>query len=134
MRLLLDTHVLLWALSDDGRLSSAARTLIEDRSNQILYSSAALWEIEVKHQAHPDRMLCDAAQVSELARRSGFACLQIAERHVLLLPTLTYDPEARPHHDPFDRIMLCQAKADGLSFLTHDALIPHYGESCVVPV
>ena len=57
MRLLLDTHVLIWALSDSPRLSDQARALIEDRSNQVLFSSAALWEIDIKHQAHPDRML-----------------------------------------------------------------------------
>lgn len=134
MRLLLDTHVLIWALSDSPKLSDQARALIEDRSNQVLFSSAALWEIDIKHQAHPDQMLCDAAQISDYARRSGFQCLQIAERHVLALASLTYQDGARPHNDPFDRIMLCQAKTDGLVFLTHDSLIPNYGEPCVQPV
>lgn len=131
MRLLLDTHILIWAISDDPRLSLAARSLIEERSNLVLYSSAALWEIEIKHKAHPDRMLCDAAQISSFAHESGFQCLQIAERHVLALPSLSYKAGARPHNDPFDRIMICQAKVDGLVLLTHDALIPNYGEPCV---
>lgn len=134
MRLLLDTHILIWALSDDPRLSDQARALIEDRSNQVLFSSAALWEIEIKHQAHPDRMLCDAAQISDYAKKSGYQCLQIAERHVLALSSLTYETDARPHNDPFDRIMLCQAKVDGLVFLTHDSLIPNYREACVQSV
>lgn len=131
MRLLLDTHILLWTLTDNPRLSPEARSLINDQSNQVLFSSAALWEVEIKHQAHPDRMLCDAEQVSGFANQSGFQCLQIAERHVLALPTLSYDQTAKSHNDPFDRIMVCQAKVDGLTFLTHDSLIPHYGESCV---
>ena len=131
MRLLLDTHILLWALADNPRLSPEARSLINDLSNQVLFSSAALWEIELKHQAHPDRMLCDAGQVAGFASQSGFQCLQVAERHVLALPTLSYDQAAKPHNDPFDRIMVCQAKVDGLTFLTHDSLIPHYKEPCV---
>ncbi|MBQ9005854.1 MAG: type II toxin-antitoxin system VapC family toxin [Atopobiaceae bacterium] len=131
MRLLLDTHILIWALSDDPKLPDQARRLIEDRSNQILFSSAALWEIEIEHAAHPDRMLCDAAQISSYAQQSGYQCLQIAERHVLALASLVYKADAKPHNDPFDRIMICQAKTDGLVFLTHDSLIPNYGEPCV---
>lgn len=134
MRALLDTHILLWALTDDVRLSPAARSIIADGSNAIFYSVASLWEVSIKHAAHPDRMMMDASQLSHFCRDAGFDPLSISERHVLTLDTLSRPAEAPPHNDPFDRIMLAQAKADNLIFLTHDSLIPHYNEPCILAV
>ena len=134
MRLLLDTHILLWALEDNERLPERARNLISNLSNHIVVSVAALWEIELKHAAHPHRMPCDAEQVSILCQQAGYQSLPISGRHVRALPTLRYDDNHPPHHDPFDRIMLCQAKVDGLALLTHDSLLPNYLEGCVLYV
>lgn len=132
MKLLLDTHILLWALADDPKLPLTARRLIADESNTVVYSSASLWEVSIKHALHPDRMPASAATLLEFCEAAGYESLPIANRHVLALETLVRDPAAPPHNDPFDRIMLAQAKADGLVFLTHDSLIPAYGEECVL--
>ena len=134
MRLLLDTHILLWALMDSNRLPERARSLIENSAHQVCYSAAALWEIELKHSAHPERMFCDAQAVAAYCQQAGYQCLPIAERHVLALPTLAYEDGRPPHHDPLDRIMLCQAKVDGLVLLTRDSLLPNYLEGCVLRV
>ena len=134
MKLLLDTHVLLWALADDPRLPSQARTLITNPHNQPFFSVVSLWEIAIKHQAHPDKLFIDAEQVFNWCQQADFGCLQIAERHVLALSTLRYEEGRPPHNDPFDRIMLCQAKVDGLVLVTRDSLLPNYLEGCVLRV
>lgn len=134
MRVLLDTHILLWTLADDPLLPSTARKLIEDETNVVSYSSAAVWEVAIKHALHPDRMKINAAALVGYCNDSGFETLPIANRHVLALETLTRAKGEPAHNDPFDRIMLAQAKADKLMFVTHDALISGYGEACVLSV
>lgn len=132
MRALLDTHLLLWALADDPKLSAVARTIIADASNPIFYSTASVWEVSIKHALHPDRMLADAKGLIGFCRDAGFELLPIANRHVEVLETLVCPAGLPPHNDPFDRIMIAQAKADGLIFLTHDVRIAEYDESCVL--
>ena len=75
MKLLLDTHILLWALEDSPRLPERARSLIAAPSNQVYVSPIALWEIELKHAAHPDRMPCGARQISTFCQQAGYATL-----------------------------------------------------------
>lgn len=132
MKVLLDTHLLLWALADDPKLPATARTVIADGSNPVFYSAASVWEVSIKHALHPDRMLADAKSLIGFCRDAGFDPLPIANRHVEALETLARAAGLPPHNDPFDRIMIAQAKADGLIFLTHDARIAEYDESCVL--
>lgn len=132
MIVLLDTHILLWALTDDPKLPAAARHIISDESNKITYSVASLWEVSIKHALHPDRMPVEAAMLLQYCTEAGYGSLPITNNHVLALETLSRGQEAPPHNDPFDRIMLAQAKANNILFLTHDSLIPHYNESCVL--
>lgn len=134
MRLLLDTHILLWALTDDPLLPSAVRTLILDESNEIAYSVASTWEVSIKHSLHPDRMKVGASQIVGFCEEAGFEPLPLCNRHVAALETLRRPGDAPRHNDPFDRIMVAQAKADNLLFVTHDALIAHYDEPCILPV
>lgn len=134
MRLLLDTHIVIWTLVDDGRLPGEARLLIEDEGNEILCSVASSWEVAIKHAAHPDKMLMGASEFMDYCEASGFSQLPISSRHVRALETIERPVDVAPHNDPFDRIMLAQAKADGLLLLTHDAHIVEYGESCVLRV
>ena len=134
MRLLLDTHVVLWALTNSGRLSDAARRLISDGKTTIFYSVVAMWEVAIKHERHPDRMLIDGRGFESLCEEAGFRSLPLAARHVRALETLS-QVDGSPHHaDPFDRILLAQAKADDLVLLTHDTRLDTYGEHCVLMV
>lgn len=132
MRALLDTHLLLWALADDPKLPAVARTIIADSSNPIFYSVASVWEVAIKHGLHPDRMMVDAKRLIEFCGEAGFESLPLANRHVEALETLTRPNELPVHNDPFDRIMLAQAKADNLIFITHDTRIAEYDEPCVL--
>lgn len=134
MRVLLDTHIILWALENNSKLPKKAREIIEDERNQIYYSTASVWEIAIKHMARPDKMLINGRAFSEKCMDSGFEMLPVYDRHVYGLETLTRPDNAPPHNDPFDRIMLAQAKVDELRFITHDSLIPYYNEECVLAV
>lgn len=134
MKILLDTHIILWALENNIKLTEIARKIIENEQNQIYYSTASVWEITIKHMVHPEKMCIDGRSFSEKCRGSGFEMLPVYDRHVYGLETLARPDDAPPHNDPFDRIMLSQAKVDGLRFITHDSLIPYYNEECVLVV
>ncbi|MBD5460990.1 MAG: type II toxin-antitoxin system VapC family toxin [Lachnospiraceae bacterium] len=96
MRILLDTHIALWALTDTTKLSEDVIHMLESGKNEVYYSIASVWEIAIKHKIRPEQMPI--------------------------------------HNDPFDRILLAQAKYEKLSFITHDSLIPYYRENCIMSV
>ena len=134
MKLLLDTHIILWALDDNPKLPNQARALIMDAQNDIYYSSASIWETTIKYMSRPDKIRISGSKLSELCREMGYQMLPIADNHVKVLETLVYHNKNQVHNDPFDRIMIAQAKADGLKFVTHDSKIPFYEEACVMVV
>ena len=134
MRLLLDTHIILWALNDNPKLSEQARTLIMDADNDVYYSAASVWETTIKYMAKPDKIRISGSELSELCGKMGYQMLPITDKHVGALETLVFHSEHQVHNDPFDRIMIAQAKADGMKFVTHDSKIPFYNESCIVAV
>lgn len=134
MNLLLDTHVAIWALNDDSALSAKARALILDPDNAIYYSTVSVWEVLIKHARRPENIPFDEVDFAEACRNAGFIPLGLADKHILAVRTLSRPDGSRAHNDPFDRLLLAQAKVESLSFLTHDELIPDYGEKCVIPV
>ena len=134
MNLLLDTHIAIWALNDDSALSEKARKLILDPDNTIYYSAVSVWEVLLKHARRPDNIPFDETDFSEGCREAGFLPLGLSDKHILTVRTLSRPEGAKEHKDPFDRLLLAQAKAENLFFLTHDELIPGYGEKRVIPV
>jgi len=134
MKVLLDTHIILWALIDDARLSEKAKNIILSKENEIYYSTASVWEVSIKHSLHPESMPLSGEQLSDYCQKSGYQMLAIRDDHVYALETIQRAEGAPKHNDPFDRIMIAQAKADGLLFVTHDTLIPYYEEKCIVSV
>lgn len=134
MKLLLDTHIILWALDDNPKLSEQAKALIMDADNDVYFSSASVWETTIKYMSKPDRIRLSGSKLSELCRKMGYQMLSITDKHVGALETLVFHSEHQVHNDPFDRIMIAQAKADGMKFVTHDSKILFYNESCVIAV
>lgn len=132
MKLLLDTHIILWALDDNPKLPLEARTFIMDEKNDIYYSTASVWETAIKYMSRPDKIWIGGSKLSELCRKMGYRMLPIEDRHVMALETLVCHNQ--DHNDPFDRMMIAQAKADGLKFVTHDYKISFYEEPCVLSV
>lgn len=134
MNLLLDTHIAIWALNDDSALSEKARELILDPDNTIYYSTVSVWEVMLKHARRPENIPFDEADFSAGCKEAGFVPLGFADKHVLAVHTLSRPVNCKEHNDPFDRLLIAQAKVENLSFLTHDELIPDYGEKCIIAV
>ncbi len=134
IKILLDTHILLWALSNDTGLSEKARKIIENVENDIYYSIISLWEVEIKHLAHPDTMPLSAKELTEYCEQAGFLKIPIRENHIFALANLRRKENSLPRKDPFDRMLVCQASTENMLFVTHDALIPDYEEPCIIPV
>ena len=127
MRLLLDTHVLLWSLAEQHRLEGGTRGLIEDPANEVLFSAASIWEIAIKAQLGRVDFPIRPERVAQAARESGFTELPVrseAAAHVAKLPLL--------HRDPFDRLLVAQAITDPARLYTADALLPRYSDSVVL--
>lgn len=93
---------------------------------------ASVWEIAIKHKIRPLQMPVPEEEFVRLCEETGFAKLQIEAEHIFLLKTLTRSKKAPKHNDPFDRILLAQAKWEKLHLMTHDSLLPYYEEDCVM--
>jgi PIN domain nuclease of toxin-antitoxin system len=115
---LLDTHVLLWWLSDDPRLSAEHREIIAESSNEVLVSSISVAEISLKSSIGK---LGVPGDVGDVIRNSGFGELEFATRHALRLRELPWH-----HRDPFDRMLISQASVDNLIFLSSDPRCREY--------
>ncbi len=133
MKLLLDTHVIIWALTDDPQLSSYARQLIENPDNLIFFSVASLWEIAIKNQKAPAKCPYHEDEINNLCLEAKYEILDIKMPHVMAVRTLAVQKsEHLQNHDPFDRILLAQAKAEGMKLITHDNNLSHYDENCLL--
>lgn len=124
MRLLLDTHVLLWTLADDPHLSKAARKRIES-ATEIYVSSASYWEIAIK--AGLGKLPVSLVEIRAAAQHSGFNELPVNGEHAETLLTL---PDH--HKDPFDRMLVAQAICEPMRLLTSDAQVARYTELAVM--
>ncbi|MBR0262037.1 MAG: type II toxin-antitoxin system VapC family toxin [Selenomonadaceae bacterium] len=117
MKILLDTHILIWFFNGDERLSLKARELIADESNEIYYSLLSVWEIEIKHKAHPDRLSMTGERFGEHCKRLGFIQVPVEVEHILKVKNLVRKENTPQHRDPFDRLMICQAIVDNMIFI-----------------
>ena len=122
MRLLVDTHLLLWTAARSRRLPREARTLLEDPSNELYHSAASLWEIALKAGLRRADFVVDVPLLRAALSRMGFLELPVTgahAEHLLLLP---------PHHkDPFDRMLVAQSLSEPLILLTNDGQLAEYG-------
>ena len=126
MRLLLDTHVLIWWLRDDPRLGPKPRALIADDDIEVLFSVVSCWEASVKTRA--GKMDIAGSQLWHSATGEGFRPIGIEFAHVEELDQL---PSNDRHRDPFDHLLLAQAKAEDAALVTHDRALTQYGIRCI---
>ena len=115
MKILLDTHTLIWALEDSPRLSLAVRDAIIDESNQIYVSVLSLWEIAIKHKKSKS-MPYSAKQIMDFASRSGYIFLSLSLDAISIYDNFDFGIL----NDPFDRMLLCQSQAHNMRLFTHD--------------
>ena len=121
VKLLLDTHLLLWAAGSPERLSAAALSLLEDPKNELLFSAASLWEITTKRGLGRTDFQVDARVLRRGLLDNGYQELPITSGHAVSVNSLPLI-----HKDPFDRILVAQATVEGIVLLTADALVAQY--------
>ena len=121
MKLLLDTHLLLWAAGEPDRLSVCARSLMEDQDNNLVFSAASLWEVTIKAGLGRADFQIDPHLLRRGLIENGYEELPVTGQHALAVGQL---PDV--HRDPFDRILVAQAMVEGLLLLTHDPLVQAY--------
>ena len=121
MKLLLDTHLLLWAAGHPDRLSGEARTLINNPENELLFSAASLWEVVIKRGLGRDDFKVDVRLLRRGLLDNGYGELPIVSDHVVAIESL---PSI--HKDPFDRVLVAQATVEGITLLTIDSLVAKY--------
>ena len=123
MKLLLDTHLLLWAAGEPAKLPPKARVLIEDEANALLFSAASIWEVAIKRGLGRADFQVDVRRLRRGLLDNGYLELTISSLHAV-----TVDMLPMLHKDPFDRILIAQAKAEGVVLLTVDRTLAPYGE------
>ncbi len=123
MKLLLDTHVVLWAATNPDELGTEARNLIEDGTQDVLVSVVSAWEIAIKQSLGKLELPTAAEQwLPEVLRRSGFEVAEVGLAAALKVRALPWH-----HRDPFDRLLVAQALEDGYTFVTRDEAFAAYG-------
>jgi PIN domain nuclease of toxin-antitoxin system len=121
VKLLLDTQILLWAAGQPERLSAAARKLVNDPRNELLFSAASLWEIAIKKTLGREDFRVEPRLLRRGLLDNGYAELPVTSQHAVNIDGL---PPL--HKDPFDRLLLAQATSEGITLLTGDAQLARY--------
>lgn len=121
MRLLLDTHLVLWAAGQPDKLTAEARALLDDPRNEPLFSAASLWEIAIKSGLGRDDFRVDPRLLRRGLLDNGYRELAVTSEHAVAIASL---PPI--HKDPFDRLLLAQSHTEGITLLTSDAVVAQY--------
>ncbi|GGE83789.1 type II toxin-antitoxin system VapC family toxin [Massilia psychrophila] len=121
MKLLLDTHLLLWAAGDPSRLSAVAHALIEGPDNELFFSAVSLWEISIKRGLGRSDFQADPRVLRRGLLDNGYSELPVTSEHAVAIESL---PPI--HKDPFDRMLVAQATVEGITLLTADSLVAQY--------
>jgi PIN domain nuclease of toxin-antitoxin system len=121
MTLLIDTHLLLWAAGQPQKLSRAARRLLDDPDARLWFSAVSLWEVAIKHSLGREDFRAEPIRLRRGLLDNGWRELVVSSEHAVA--TLGLPPL---HKDPFDRMLLAQARVEGLSLVTSDELVARY--------
>ncbi len=124
MRYLLDTHILLWAVEDNPKLSKKARSIIEDENNTLVFSVVSIWEVAIKLGTNKVDFNFNPASLRRVLLDAGYEEMPVLGHHV---PFISELPNI--HKDPFDRLLIATAKLEGMTLLTADGLVSQYGNN-----
>jgi len=127
MRLLLDTHIALWAIADSPRLHAMARQQIAAPENEVFVSAASIWEIAIKHGLGRGDMPISGETALGYFRDAGYRLLPVSPEHAAAVENLP-----QHHADPFDRLLIAQALTEPLRLLTHDATVAGYSDNIML--
>lgn len=123
MTYLLDTHLLLWVTGAQDRLSSQARTLLSDLAAAPVFSTASIWEVVIKKALGRKDFSVEPSRLRDDLMENGYDELEVRSEHVLEVAALPLI-----HKDPFDRMLIAQARVEGITLLTGDANVVRYGD------
>ena len=121
MKILLDTHLILWAAGFPDELPVEARQIIEDESNELFFSAASIWEIAIKASLQKVNFQIDVRVLRRNLLDNGYIELPIESAHAVFIQSLPL-----LHKDPFDRILVAQATEEGITLLTSDVMVAQY--------
>lgn len=121
MNYLLDTHILLWTLVDPEKVPARMRRIVEDTGNRVWFSAASIWEIAIKHSLAKPDFTVEAATIWKAARETGLEELAVTAEHAIGVDALPW-----LHRDPFDRLLVAQARTDGMKLLSVDPKVNAY--------
>lgn len=126
MNLLLDTHVALWAITDNPRLSQKAREIIQSPKTTVWISAASIWEIAIKNALGRGDMPVNSQDAVRYFHESGYRFLAVEAEHAMAVEDL-----AAHHQDPFDRMLVAQALVEPMRLMTHDGLVARYSDTII---
>jgi len=121
MKILLDTHILLWAAIQPKKLNANIRTLLNDKNNELLFSAASIWEVSIKRALGRIDFNVDPSVLRRGLRDNDYMELPVTSEHACALELL---PQI--HRDPFDRILVAKAVVEGITLLTNDINVAKY--------
>ena len=124
--ILLDTHIILWSLFETEKLNKKIVDILKDAHNEIFYSIASMWEVSIKHNLN--KLPLSGTEFMHYCKQAGFKKLKIDDRHIVALETLEVKKGQQAHKDSFDKVLISQAKADAMNFITHDEKFAAYDE------
>lgn len=133
MKILLDTHMIIWSLTNDPQLPYTARSLISDPENMMIISTVSLWEIAIKNQKNPAKCPYHEDRILEYCAAAGYEILNILPAHILTIRNLKIQAGRELSNlDPFDRLLIAQAKTENCVILSHDSNFENYDENCIM--
>ncbi len=121
MNFIIDTHAVIWFITEDKELPQHVKSIIEDEENTCYVSIASLWEMGIKYALGRLELKPDLKMIFELIDKSGISILSITSAHVLMGTSLEFH-----HRDPFDRLIIAQAKHEGLKVISKDGVFKNY--------
>ena len=121
MNYLLDTHILLWTLVDPDKVPRPMRRIVEDSRNRVWFSAASIWEIAIKHSLAKAEFTVEPATIWKAARETGLEELAVTAEHAVGVDALAW-----LHRDPFDRLLVAQARSAGMKLLSVDPKVNAY--------
>lgn len=131
MDFLLDTHIALWALDDDDRLSKDAKEIIINENNNIYFSAISVMEVSIKYNKYPNLFNRSGESFYQDSLNSGYYTMPLKPKHAIYMDTLKLK-EGYTHNDSFDGALIAQAKKEGFKLLTHDKMLKHFDEECIM--
>lgn len=125
MRLLLDTHIAIWSVSDSALLAPSIKSLLRDPENDVFVSAASIWEIAIKHPLgrRVGQLPFGAGEALRIFAEVGYLLLSVSPDHAAAVETLPMH-----HADPFDRLLVAQALTEPMRLVTSDPMVQQYGE------